>query len=158
METETTQLTTSGPAPGTASETDAPAAPSPVAPALTDVAVWLKDEIAETHAAVMGVHKFAAVGNDPLLQLNFMKAAARMMQAQAATALSLQRLTGGKGPTVTIVHEKRNTPPPEKSKTNRRQSQRGGVEELWEDEEGVLWNAPPGTPGRRPVYEETDGD
>lgn len=127
-------------------------------PVLADVAAWLADEIAETHAAIMGVHKFAAVDKDVQLQLNCMKTATRMMQAQAVAAMSLQRLTGGKGTTVTIVHEKRNTPPPKKSRTNRRQPQRGGVEELWEDEEGVLWNAPPGTPGRRPAYEEDGVD
>ena len=65
----------------------------------------------------MGVHKFASEGGDPLLQLNCMKAAARMMQAQASAALSLWRLKEGNHHTFTFEH--RGLPPtPQKSKTN----------------------------------------
>ncbi len=81
----------------------------------------------------MGVHHFAVEDKDPMVQLNCMKAAARMMQAQAAAAMSLQRLTGGKGLTVTIVHEKRNTPPPKKSKTNTRPPEENS-DQVTEDE------------------------
>lgn len=104
-------------------------------PQIETVAAQLAEEIAFTHDAIMAVHKFAGQGGDPKVQLDCMKAAARLMQAQAAAALSLQRLTGN-AQSFTIIHEKRaaTIPTPEKSKTN------GGVKganvrEFWEDEE-----------------------
>lgn len=89
------------------------------------IAAKLAQEIAYTHDAIMAVHKFVEQGGDPKVQIDCMKIAARMMQAQAAAALSLQRLTSPS--TVTIIHEKRagkrpagaDIPAPEKSKTNR---------------------------------------
>lgn len=113
-------------------------------PQLEAVAAQLAKEITYTHDAIMAVHKFAEDNRDPMVQMNCMKLAASMMQAQAAAALSLQRLSGS-GPTFTFIHEKRyagDTPTPQKSKTNRRRPTKGYVEELWEDEDGN-WNTTP---------------
>lgn len=116
-------------------------------PQLEAIAQQLADEIAYTHDAIMAVHKFAGQGGDPMVQLTCMKAAARMMQAQAAAALSLQRLKGGNVHRFTFVHE---TPPPtpKNLKTNRPPPAKGGIEEVWEDEEGFLHANPPDSDGR----------
>ena len=92
-------------------------------------AAQLAQEIGETHAAIMAVHKFAAADKDPDVQLNCMKIAARMMQAQASAALSLKRLRGEEARyAFRYIHE--GVPPtPKRSKTNAPTP----VEEVWEE-------------------------
>ena len=92
-------------------------------------AAQLAQEIGETLTAIMAVHKFAAESQDPDVQLDCMKAAARMMQAQASVALSLKRLrSDGNNHTFTFIHQGR-PPTPKKSKTNGP----ARVEEVWEE-------------------------
>ena len=79
-------------------------------------AAWLDQELAESHNATMTVFNFAASINDYPVQLEAMKIATRMMQAQAAAALALQRLNSDYGHhTYTVRHEGGSS---EKSKTN----------------------------------------
>ncbi len=86
-------------------------------PEIEEAVELLSEEMAQTHAAIMGVHKFAAEGSDPMVQLQCMKAAARMMQAQASAALSLKRLKSEGHHTFTFIHQ--GVPPSsKKSKTN----------------------------------------
>lgn len=84
---------------------------------IDQAAALLAEEITQTHAAFLGVHKFASEGGDPAVQLNCMKVAARLMQAQASAALSLKRLKSEGHHTFTYLHQ--GVPPtPGKSKTN----------------------------------------
>jgi hypothetical protein len=108
-------------------------------------AAQLAQEISQTHAAIMAMHKFAADHADPDVQLSCMKAAARMMQVQANAAMSLKRLRGEEARyAFRYIHE--GVPPtPKKSKTN----SPARVEEEWEDapkiEEGSVevWDVEP---------------
>lgn len=86
-------------------------------PEIDQAAALLAEEIVQTHAAFLGVHQFASQGGDPMVQLNCMKVAARLMQAQASAALSLKRLRSEGQHTFTYLHQ--GVPPtPKKSKTN----------------------------------------
>lgn len=86
-------------------------------PEIDQAAALLAEEIVQTHAAILGVHQFASQGGDPMVQLNCMKVAARLMQAQASAALSLKRLKSEGQHTFTYLHQG-TPPPPKKSKTN----------------------------------------
>jgi hypothetical protein len=86
-------------------------------PEIEQVAAQLFEEITQTHAAFLGVHKFASAGGDPMVQLNCMKVAARLIQAQASAALSFKRLRSEGQHTFTYVHQG-GPPTPQKSKTN----------------------------------------
>lgn len=77
----------------------------------------LAAELAECHDCTMSVFRFAEGAKGYSIQLDAMKTATRMMQAQAAAALTLQRLTSDNHHSYTYVHEGR-PPTAEKSKTN----------------------------------------
>jgi hypothetical protein len=101
-------------------------------------AAQLAQEIGETHAAIMAVHKFAAADKNPDVQLNCMKIAARMMQAQASAALSLKRLRGEEARyAFRYIHE--GVPPtPKKTKTNAPARVEEVCEEVPEIKEGFV--------------------
>lgn len=85
---------------------------------LEKAAQRLAAELAECHDCTMSVFRYAEEAKGYSVQLDAMKTATRMMQAQAAAALALQRLTSDNAHhTYTYVHEGR-PPTPEKSKTN----------------------------------------
>ena len=89
----------------------------------------LSQELGYGHDAIMAVHRFAEGHADPQVQLDCMKAAARMMQAQAAVALSLKRLRSDEATfAFRYIHEG-GPPTPKKSKTNGP----ARVEEVWEE-------------------------
>ena len=103
-------------------------------------------ELALSHDAIMAVHRFAETHADSAVQLDCMRAAARMMQAQAAVALSLKRLRSAETSyAFHYIHE--GVPPtPEKSKTKSRPpvGKEPLFQELWEDPETGEWlDSPP---------------
>ncbi len=88
------------PTPETASQPDTV---SDLDPQLLEAAAMLQLEMEECHSAIMGVFRFASEDSRYPVQLEAMKAATRMMQANAAAITALQRLRQpGTHHTVTI--------------------------------------------------------
>ena len=78
-------------------------------PELADIALAadrLAEQLAACHDAVMAVFKFAGEHPDTAVQLDAMKTAPRMMQANAAAATAIKRLKDGESRhTFTYVHQ-----------------------------------------------------
>ncbi|HEY1837302.1 MAG: hypothetical protein WBQ17_03175 [Rhizomicrobium sp.] len=69
----------------------------PMPPVLKRVSTLLEQQIAESHAWVLSLFKYAGSKDRPLpteLQLVVVKSAVRLMQANASAASALQRLHG----------------------------------------------------------------
>jgi hypothetical protein len=58
------------------------------------VAAMLAEQIARTHTAILGLQDGLARRTSPVVKVEFMKAATRLIRAQTAAVQALQRLEG----------------------------------------------------------------
>jgi hypothetical protein len=88
--------------------------PIPEEDVIARTAAQLAEELFASHDAVMAVFRFAAAHPNPALQLDAMKAATRMMQANAVACSALKRLGEDGCRTFTYVHKEEPWCPPQK--------------------------------------------